>query len=106
MKRFPRSSLRALDPVERPHTRWRKYGVLASGVLVSAVAAGASCSSGAPDEELHGTAKLAATGDDPTCVTLQRGTLGTVEDGTIWETFPTWSDQSAGSRTPALFERR
>ncbi|AUX41281.1 uncharacterized protein SOCE26_026910 [Sorangium cellulosum] len=46
--------------------------------------------------------KLATTGDGTTCVTIQRGTLGTVEDSTIWETFPTWTDSTQILRTGTL----
>ncbi|WP_234023199.1 DNRLRE domain-containing protein [Sorangium cellulosum] len=69
---------------------------------MSVIAIGAACSPGAPDEGLHGTAKLAAGAGHATCVTIQRGTLGTVEDGTIWETFPTWSDSTVLLRTGTL----
>jgi RHS repeat-associated protein len=72
------------------------------GVLVSATATGAACSSSSPEEELHGTAKLAAGTEDPTCVTIQRGTLGAVEDATIWETYPTWTDSTVLLRTGTL----
>ncbi|WP_437319781.1 DNRLRE domain-containing protein [Sorangium sp. So ce385] len=67
---------------------------------MGAVAFGAGCGSGSPNEELHGTAKLAL--EDPTCVTIQRGTAGAVEDATIWETFPTWSDSTVLLRTGTL----
>ncbi|WP_437724312.1 DNRLRE domain-containing protein [Sorangium sp. So ce861] len=69
---------------------------------MSAIAFVAGCSSGSPGEELHGTAKLAAGSEDPTCVTIQRGTAGAVEDATIWETFPTWSDSTVLLRTGTL----
>ncbi|WP_437915668.1 DNRLRE domain-containing protein [Sorangium sp. So ce302] len=72
------------------------------GVLFSATATGAACSSSSPEEELHGTAKLAAGTEDPTCVTIQRGTLGAVEDATIWETYPTWTDSTVLLRTGTL----
>ncbi|AUX41034.1 uncharacterized protein SOCE26_024390 [Sorangium cellulosum] len=74
------------------------------GTLFSAIAAGASCSSNAPDEELHGKVKLAVEGEGPTCVTLQRGTAGAVEDVTIWENFPTWNDNTVSLRTGTLGE--
>ncbi|KYF54601.1 hypothetical protein BE04_15585 [Sorangium cellulosum] len=69
---------------------------------MSAIASGAGCSSGSPEEGLHGTAKLAAGSEDPTCVTIQRGMAGAVEDATIWESFPTWSDSTVLLRTGTL----
>ncbi|WP_437528490.1 DNRLRE domain-containing protein [Sorangium sp. So ce726] len=73
-----------------------------SGILLSATATGVSCSSNAPDEAPYGEAKLAAEGDEPTCVTIQRGTAGAVEDLTIWENFPTWNDNTVSVRTGTL----
>ncbi|WP_437800867.1 hypothetical protein [Sorangium sp. So ce693] len=67
--------------------RWVKWRALAGCVPVLLVGA---CSSGSPDdEELRGTARLAASAEDATCMTIQRGTAGAVEDATIWETYPT-----------------
>ncbi|WP_437946697.1 DNRLRE domain-containing protein [Sorangium sp. So ce296] len=37
-------------------------------------------------------------------MTIQRGTAGAVEDATIWETFPTWSDSTVLLRTGTLAE--
>ncbi|WP_437967423.1 DNRLRE domain-containing protein [Sorangium sp. So ce260] len=69
---------------------------------MSAIASGAGCTSGSPEEGLHGTAKLAAGSEDPTCVTIQRGIAGAVEDATVWEAFPTWSDSTVLLRTGTL----
>ncbi|WP_438035955.1 DNRLRE domain-containing protein [Sorangium sp. So ce204] len=101
-RRHRRASLQALEIFEPPSRYRRRSLLLANGVLLSAVAFGAGCSSGSPSEELHGTAKLALGAEDPTCVTIQRGTAGAVEDATIWETFPTWSDSTVLLRTGTL----
>ncbi|WP_434046546.1 MULTISPECIES: DNRLRE domain-containing protein [Sorangium] len=95
--------LRALGLFRLPRAPWRKYFLLMGGTLFSAIATGASCSTNAPDEELQGKAKLALEGD-PTCVTIQRGTAGAVEDVTIWENFPTWNDNTVSLRTGTLGE--
>ncbi|WP_437613827.1 DNRLRE domain-containing protein [Sorangium sp. So ce834] len=101
-RRHRRASLQALEIFEPRNRYRRRYPLLANGVLLSAIAFGAGCGSGSPNEELHGTAKLAL--EDPTCVTIQRGTAGAVEDATIWETFPTWSDSTVLLRTGTLAE--
>ncbi|WP_437957916.1 DNRLRE domain-containing protein [Sorangium sp. So ce119] len=102
-RRHRRASLQALEIFEPPSKYRRRY-LLANGVLLSAIAFGAGCSPGSPDEELHGTAKLAAGTEDATCVTIQRGTAGAVEDATIWEVFPTWNDSTVLLRTGTLAE--
>ncbi|AUX44919.1 uncharacterized protein SOCE26_063890 [Sorangium cellulosum] len=92
----PSPGSRLLEHLDRPSPRrW----AAPRGALLIAMTVGAACSPGSPEEGPLGTAKLAANGDGTTCVTIQRGTLGTVEDATIWEVFPTWTDSTVSFRT-------
>ncbi|WP_437870933.1 PQQ-dependent sugar dehydrogenase [Sorangium sp. So ce363] len=57
--------------------------------------AGASHGVGEGDSAALGAASAALSSDGAVCVTIQRGTLGTVRDATLWQNAPGWNDSAS-----------
>jgi hypothetical protein len=90
-----RSWARARCHVGRRRTFLGNSSTGASGILLAAVALTTSCSSQGPEEASLGKARLEANGDGTTCVTIQRGALGSVEDATIRQSSAGWNDATS-----------
>jgi len=70
----------------------RGLAALACGALLGGAATGAGCGRDSKDPAALGAARQGLAGDGQTCVSIQRGTSGAVEDATLWEATPTWND--------------
>ncbi|WP_433935324.1 PQQ-dependent sugar dehydrogenase [Sorangium cellulosum] len=93
------------------------------GVLAGAAAAALGCSGG-PEAERDlargsggdgdveageppalGASSLALSSDGMVCVTLRRGTLGTVRDATLWQNAPAWNDSTSPNLSTGFVSR-